>query len=134
MAIPPFADPDGYRGRLRGYSGTATKNTTSNVQWAMAEDRYMQGGNIILKNHVFGDTFKFQVVDVDNILGYGAGTVLDEFITDWNVAEDRQGQDQIIYNYTAKVYAGLYLRIVYTSTGTENDVQVRVNLFLHKKT
>lgn len=134
MKVQAFADPVGFRARFKGISGTATKNTTSNIDYLLAEDRYINGVQIFLKNQVFGDTMKFQVVDVDNLLGYGAGTVLDEFGSDWNVSDDTQEQGIITVSYPAKIAAGLYIRMVYISTGNTNDVLVRVNLFLHKKT
>jgi hypothetical protein len=129
----PFASSAGFRFRGHGMAGTATKNTTSNIDFKILEERYLNGCMLILKNHVFGDKLKFQVVDVDNIVGYGAGTVLDEFGTDWYVSEDSQDQGMITIPYPAKIIAGLYIRIVYISVGTENDVQLKCNLFLHKK-
>lgn len=128
-----FANSDGFRFRGLGISATATKNTTTNIDYLIPQDRYMNGVSIILKNQVFGDTASFQIVDKDNVLGYGAGTVLDEFATDWNMSEDSQDQGAVLLPYPAKVIAGLYIRIVYKSVGTENDVLVRANLFLHWK-
>jgi hypothetical protein len=134
MPHPPFTDADNYRARSKGFSGTAVASSTTNLDFAIGvEDRYMHGGELILKNHVFGDTYKFQVIDKDNVLGYGANTVLDEFRTDWNVFEDRQNQGIINYNFVARLYAGLYVRLVYTSTGGTN-VLVRVNFLWCKKT
>ena len=128
-----FANADNLKFRGTGVSGTATKNTTTSIDYKLTENRFVNGVQFILKNHVFGDSAQFQVVDVDNILGYGAGTVLDEFGTSWYFAEDVQTQGPFIIPYPALVNSGLYIRIVYNSTGTVNDVDVRLNLFLHKK-
>jgi hypothetical protein len=131
--LAPFASTANFRFRGYGMSGTATKNTTTNIDYKLLEQRYLNGCMLIIKNQVFGDKVKFQVVDVDNILGLGANTVLDEFGTDWYVSEDSQDQGMITIPYPAKIVAGLYIRIVYNSVGTENDVQLKCNLFLHKK-
>lgn len=122
-----------YKVRAKGYSSAATLGATTNHNFAVgAEDRYMNGLVILLKDHVFGDTMALQVVDVDNLLGFGAGAMLNEFGTSWNVAGDQQNQGLISFPYNAKINAGLYLRVVYTSTGTV-EVKVRVNFLLHKK-
>ena len=129
-----FANDDGFRFRGKGISGTATKNATTNLDYKVTEARSINNVKLIYKNHVFGDTVKFQIVDVDNIYGYGAGLVLDEFGLDWNLEEDRQGQGQEMLPYRASIVTNLWIRIVYISVGTENDVSLRVNLYLHKKT
>lgn len=129
-----FADADGFRARFLGMSGTATKNTTSSIDLKITEERYINGVQLIIKDHVFGDKVKFQVVDVDNVIGYGAGVVLDEFGTNWNLDDSKKDQGKILVDYPARILANLYIRIVYISIGTENDVIVKANLFLHKKT
>lgn len=130
----PFADPIGFRARMKGVKGTATKNTSTNIDYKLTEDRWINGVQIILKDHEFEDTVKFQIVDVDNIFGYGAGLVLDEFGSDWNLSSDKQDQGIYVLSYPAKILANLYIRIVYISTGTVNDVRATINYFLHKKT
>ena len=71
---------------------------------------------------------KFQVVDVDGI-AYPAGTVLEEFGTNFYVAPDVL-EDIILYE--ASMPAGMYIRIKYTSTGTTN-VEFMSNLYRHIK-
>lgn len=127
-----FSNSDGFRFRGKGITGTATKNDSSNIDYKLTEERYINGVNLILKDHVWGDSVKFQVVDKDGVY-YPAGTVLDEFGTDWYVDPAICAQGQIIIPYPAKVIANLYLRIVYSSVGTVNNVSLKANLFLHKK-
>lgn len=123
------ADKVKFRGK--GVAGTATAGTSTNIDHKLTEARLIDGVKLILKDQAFGDSVKFQVVDVDNILGYGAGMVLDEFGTDWFVSADSQDQGAINLPYSAEVAAGLWLRIVYNSTGATN-VSVQANLWLHK--
>ena len=127
-----FANADGMRFRGTGVSDTAVKTTTTNIDYKVVENRFINGLEFILNNQAFGDNCKFQVVDVDGIY-YPAGTVLDEFGTDWNLSSDTQRQGPYILPYPALVNANLYLRIVYNSVGTVNDVDVKINYFLHKK-
>lgn len=122
---------DSVKFRGKGITFTATAGTTTSHDYKITEGRLCSGTELILANHVFGDSVKFQVVDVDNILGYGAGTVLDEFATDWYVAPGQSMQGQTILPYSAEIIAGLYIRLIYNSTGGTN-VSVACNLFLHK--
>jgi|SRR6185503_4441510 len=129
----PFGDNIGFRARLLGINQTALANTLSNIDLKMTEDRYINGAKLILKNHKFGDTIDFQIVDKDNVLGMGSNLVLDEFVSNWNVSEDKQDQGDYIVSYLARIPQNLYIRLVYTSTGN-TDVSVCLNLYLHKKT
>jgi hypothetical protein len=144
VRIKAFSNTDDLKFRGTGISATATKTTTTNIEYKMPEDRFTNGLQMILKNHVMGDTVCFQVVDKDGIgvsLGwYDQPTfdamgeyIADEFGTGWHVVEDKQDQGQIIISYPALIYKDLYIRLKYTSTGTTDDVTVCANLFLHKK-
>lgn len=128
----PFSDSDGFRARLKGFSGTATLGQTTNIDYLVSEERYINGAQLILQNQVFGDKVNFEIVDVDDILGLGAGTVLDTFAEDWFIDSSNMNQQIIKIEYPAKILAGLYVRVKYTSTGASN-VDVRCNLLLHKK-
>jgi hypothetical protein len=114
-----------------GFTGTATSNSTTNIDYKLTEDRLVYGGQLILKNQVFGDYVAFSVVDKDNILGYGAGVVLGTYLSSWNVSDDSAVQPALIIDYPTKVLANLYLRIAYTSVGS-TAVNVAVNVYCVK--
>ena len=141
-SIHSFALDDGasLRARLVGIiNTTATKNSTTNHDYQVPtlsynganKKVYMNGIEFFAKYAEIGDKLSFQVVDVNNILGYGAGVVLDEFGKDWYVAPDILNK---IVLYKAHLIAGLFIRVVYTSTGTTNDVKLVCNLFRHMDT
>lgn len=131
--IRKVADADADKCHFKGFgiSGTATAGTTTNIDYKLTEERLVYGGQAILKNHTFGDTLKFQVVDVDNILGYGAGAVLGEYMNSWYLAEDTQVQPTVMVDFPTKIMANLYFRIAYNSVGATN-VSVCVNIFCFK--
>ncbi len=146
--MPLVLDPDGrevqvfdafafngnYEVKATGYKGTAPAGVTTNVDFAIgAEDRYINGIKLLLKNHAEEDTIGLQIVDKDNVLGYGAGLVLKVFGLNWNVDAEKSDQGQNVFNYAARIPAGVYIRVVYVSTGA-TDVKVKLNLLLHKKT
>lgn len=114
-----------------GVTGVANSGTTTNVDYQLTDDTLLTGAQVLTSTSVFGDSITFQVVDVNNILGYGANVVLKQFITNWQLRSDSQEQIDLHVNYPAKLKAGLYLRLVYSSTGGSN-VNVAINYALHK--
>lgn len=136
----PFKDAQGFRARMKGFMGTAIKGTVTNIDCQIAEERFLNGVNLVLNNHEYGDNICFQVVDKDRLYAgilypveVPGEVILDEFGCNWYVSADKQDQDQIIVPYPARIYSGLYIRIVYNSIGTQNDIGVAINLYLHKK-
>lgn len=112
--------------------GTIPAGTTANVDLHITDDMLVTGGIFMTKDGVWGDTCSLHVVDIDNILGYGTNVDLNQFVA-WFLP-DSPGTGvmiQLQVPYPAKIFAGLYLRIVYTSVGT-TDVQVAMNYMLHK--
>lgn len=129
----PFATSEGFRFRGQGFSGTALAGQVTQIQHKLTEERFFNGLGIILQNHVYGDHGNLKIVDVDNVLGYGANTVLDEFANSWFFNPSSACQGANLMPYPAKILAGLYLVVEYHSTGAQ-DVNIEVNAFLHKKT
>jgi len=148
----PFADTDGFFFRGKGYSGLATAGTTTTIDWEITEERWTNGIHIFLKDQVFEDTFNIKVVDTTYTYAgvlYDAtydpeganlawsvaqpnGVELQPFITDWNVCDDMQSQKPLKSDYPARIFAGLFLRCEYTSTGP-SDVKIGMNGLLHYK-
>ncbi len=115
----------------KGVYQVCTKNSTTNIDFQMPADRYLNGANWYCKDAELGDYFVFQVVDVDNLLGYGAGLVLSTWVEKWYV-----GPNEWIFFQSPTaglVNAGFYLRGIYTSVGTVNDVKVFINYHLNVK-
>jgi hypothetical protein len=132
VVIPdgPFANTGGYKVRATGITGTAAAGVNTNIEYKLTENRKINGVDLLLSGQHFDDVLCFQVVDKDGVY-YPAGTILDEFGTDWNVNSSAEDQGQIIFPYAAMLLQNLYIRIVYKSKGTV-AVKVKANLFLHK--
>jgi len=132
LELKRLSDFDAYKVNLRVFhiSGLAVAQQITNIDYKLTEERLIYGGFAILKGHNIDDVIKYQVVDVDNILGFGSNVVLNEFI-DIAVCEDSQKQETIMCGYPSKVPAGLYIRIVYNSTG-QQDVKVKANILAVK--
>ena len=101
---------------------------TQNLDVALTDDHLLTGCWLLIENGVFGDTANFQIIDTAGLFTGTAGTVLNQFITGWVMPDKTMTQFDI--PYPAKIYGGMTLRIVYTTTGT--NVLVGVNYKLHK--
>lgn len=130
--VHALTDSTGLNFRGKGIEGTITAGQTQNIDYKLSEDRDFDEIVIVLCDHVFGDKADLQVVDVDDILGLGAGTVLATFFYDYFFAADQQNQGILKVDYTGTLLKDLYLRLRYYSTGG-TDVKVKANLFLHKR-
>lgn len=126
----PFSDAGGFRFRGASFKGTIAANSTQNVDYKIEQERWINGGRALIDNIGEDDKITFQVVDKDNIFGYGNEVVLDEFISNYYIPTD--GNLEVRLSYPAKVPAGLYLRLKYTSTH-ENGCTLKCNLYLHWK-
>lgn len=113
-----------------GLTATPTIQTTTNIDYVVPFDILITGAVLMVKNVTFGDNITFQVVDVNGILA-PANTVLNQFVTNWYLVEDSEKQFEFQVNYPAKIYEGLILRVIYTSTG-ETPPELAVNYILHK--
>lgn len=128
-----FAYNGQYEVKATGFRGVAAAGVTTALDFAVgSEDRHINGARILLVNHAEADTIGLQVVDINNILGYGTNVVLKTFGTNWNVDHTQSDQGRDMYSFVARLYAGLYLRVTYTSTGIV-DVIVKLNTSLHRK-
>lgn len=126
-----FDDKD-YVFKGNGVKATATKNTTTNVDLKVAENYiYVNGAEFIQANAVIGDYVECQVIDIDNVLGYGADTVLTQYISKWYL-DPSTTRFCLESPYAGNVPNGCYMRMIYHSVGTVNDVDICVNYFFHK--
>jgi len=113
---------------------TATKNTETTHDFLIPDAiSAIKGASSMFVNNVTGDYVKVELVDVDNVLGYGAGLVLGAFISKWYILGSQMLTiDNVsVSNLPA---TGLYLRFVYTSIGTVNDVVCCCNFMSYKAT
>lgn len=129
LAAIPYKD--NLRLRYTGIEGTAIAGTTTAIEYKVPEDRRLNGSQLFLRNHVFGDYLTFKVIDKDNVLGYGYNVILDIFATKFWVDPDNCGQGQYLCSYSALLIKDLYVVIEYTSVGQTN-VDVKAVFQMHK--
>jgi hypothetical protein len=113
----------------QGVSTTGTAGAVTNLDYTLSDDCLITGMELIINNGNYGDKASFQIVDGSGAFSGTPGTVLNQFATNWNIPPTADTQFDMAY--PAKIYAGLTLRIVYTSTGTSNPF-IAINYKLHK--
>ena len=116
---------------FRGFKFTADAGQATTHEWAAPYDIIIDGGAMSTIGASLGDSVSLQVIDKDNILGYGANTVLGQYVTNWFMNPQESVQINFQNGYPAKIVGGLYLRAIYYSVGG-TDVEVILNYRLHK--
>jgi hypothetical protein len=135
-----FAYNGQYKVKARGYFGTATAGTTTDIDFAIgAQDRYINGARLLAKGAAWGDSAGFLVVDKDGVYAgvlYPPDTplpvTLSQFIYTWAINDQVNDQGANAFPYVARIPAGTYIRVSYTSVGA-TDVQIALNALLHMK-
>lgn len=124
--VKPAALPDPEQYRFRGDSPpwtTCAASTATSLDLTMTEERFVDGGTIIVKDANPGDYCTFQIV-------HPTAGVVEQFVNKWHVVPGTTQMDVKVY--PAKVPAGLIIRVVYNNVGS-NPAECGVNLRLHKK-
>lgn len=103
--------------------------------------RYVAGGYGFSDIYTFGDKFaKVEIVDIDDLLGYGPNTVLASYHDDdlpeanqgwllWCEDGNQGGVDIDPIGYYGNIPSGLYLRITYKGVETTLATKVAVNIW-----
>lgn len=142
----PFSDTGGFRFRGSSFTGTVAGNTTQSVDVQISQERWINGGLLIVDNIGTNDQGTFQVVDKDYLYAgvlYPSdfngipwstaqpnGVILDEFINGYYVPLDKKLEINLAY--PARILSGLYIRLIYTSTH-EDGCTLKCNMYLHWK-
>lgn len=113
--------------QLYGLEFTAVANDTTDYEVKWTKDIEFVGATARCNRSEFGDKVQMQIVDVDNILGYGAGFVVTEFGK--NVPGKMiESKCDAQTTTAATVMTGLYVRIRYENVSLSEDVIVSATL------
>lgn len=109
-----------------GFQFIALKGVQTIFDHKLEQDVKLRGGIFETEGHVMFDTITLEVVDIDNILGYGAGTVVSDYFKQWNVP--KSGREEVLeISVGEPVLKNLYVRAKYNSVSSTDDVKVCVN-------
>lgn len=106
-------------------SDDAVADETKTIDYTVPYDLCITGAAVVVKGGSIDDKVCLQVV-------HPQAGVLDEFVTDWYMNEDRNHQFTIDLDYPANIPAGLIIRAVYKANSQAGTRNVRINYFLHK--
>lgn len=114
-----FQDLTGHNIFRKGYNFEAVAGETTEHEAKYTTNMYLQGLEFKLDSNVaIGDYVEVELVDIDNILGYGAGVVLGQFAATNYVWADME------FNCCCPdaklIPAGIYVRFRYISVGGTN--------------
>ena len=110
-------------------TANAVAGQTTDIDFKVTENNLVLTGADILVQANLGDYIATQVVDKDNVLGYGAGLVLDHYIHKRFI----KNGDVVSAGYCSGIIPqGVYMRVKYTNTGAQ-DLPVFINWHLHHK-
>lgn len=115
----------------QGAGGIQSPNQTNNIDYLLTDDCLITGAWLVANNGNYGDHASFQVLDT--AAGTYTGTpygVINQFITNWFIPPTTSVQFDMAY--PAKIYAGMTLRLEYTSTALLLAPFVAINYKLHK--
>lgn len=118
VSTSPYAYSETDRSRFHGELYAVPASASVGFDLLITEEIRLYGGHYWVQGSSLGDTMSFQVVDVDNVLGMGAETVINEYITEmpvppWDHERDLESPT------AALIPAGLYLRVVYSNASAD---------------
>lgn len=131
--LKPFGDAQGYKSLLKGYTGTAAVNATTNLDIPVAVEVHLISVLMILANQAAADNMDMVVIDKNNVLGFGANFIYYTWMSTWYVQTDSQSQQEIKAPFPLRIPAGLFFRITYRATGVLTPVTVKGNFYLYTK-
>lgn len=111
---------------------TATANDTKTIDKKFTEPVYLYGGIYeIVGNANDGDYLEIQVIDIDNVLGYGTNFVLATFVEKEYINIERK-YNEITSEDGDLIPTGVYLRVKYTAAGS-NTPEIIVRYKMRKQ-
>lgn len=124
-------DADKAKYKLQGFSGTAAVNSVTNVDWKFPQERWISGGRLNVSGATAGDTITIQIIDIDNVLGFGANVVLNTFVEDMPMMPNQDAQAEARVEYVSLIPANIYMRAKYTNTSMTATPFVGIGIYSH---
>jgi len=109
---------------IHGSEFTAAADTVTKDQMKFTQDIEIVGATMSCAGSHNGDVINMKVIDIDNVLGYGAGVVLAQFAIDVP-GELMEGKlVEAISTSSSTIPAGVYCSMEYTNTHASEEVDV----------
>jgi len=143
VIAPTFESTGGLHPQWKGYLYNVTAGMTNIFDELVTFEKQLRGGwyELMDGNAIVGDYIEEAVVDKDDVLGlfstYGLTVGVDvlelkKYVRTEYVNPGTAGERQVfLANSTFVVLAGLYMRIIYESTGVD-DLKLKVTTFAYQ--
>jgi hypothetical protein len=100
-----------------------TPNSTNNYDIQIPYTTVLKGGIIYSNDAVIGDNLTISIIDKDNVLGLGGTSdnpiILGEYVQSWYIIPNQENRLEDI-SISQSLPQGLYVRVQYTSTSSNN--------------
>lgn len=124
-------DSDKITPYFNAFSFNIAGASTQTFEWQCPFELLVTGAEAVITGETAGDYIKVEIVDVDNILGQGANTVLETPVPKYYI-DPTAGKEKVSLGYPNYTIAGLYWKFSYTGTNVLGNVVFRVNIIAHK--
>ena len=111
---------------------TAAANSITSEYKLIDTALCFRGGLLFASGSTIGDSIQVKIVDVDNILGYGAGTILATYLKEWLIFPNVVNE-LVDISISSSIMQGLYFKFEYTNTHATNNIQVIINLLSYEQ-
>ena len=128
-----LTEPDNnFQMQADAVSSVCAKGTTTTIDYRMVNHagesytvKYLNGAEIYTDNCALGDWAESQIVDIDNVLGYGANLVLKTYVRKKYLFPNIK--QTVMATAPGAIPVGLYIRVIYHSVGTSTDPTIYIN-------
>lgn len=117
---------------INAFSFHCSGSGTTTNDWKIPDHMYLGAITGYFNGQSNGDYISVSVVDVDNILGFGAGVVLSNPVIKCFVNPTSNQLMQIDIGYPVFMLQNIYIRISYTSSNILSSVEAYVNVIANK--
>lgn len=115
---------------FKGFIFDATQNAQTINDNIVPYDVLIDGAEVYISGGQIGDSISAQVVDINNVMGYGLNVVLGRYVTNWFIVPNQKSI--VVSEYPAKIFSGLFLRLIYNNISLTSPAKVIVNYRLHR--
>lgn len=117
--------------KTRAFDFTASPAATTVGSFLINDEFKLHVLEFFAPDGVPGDYVKVEIVDTDNVLGGGAGALVETLVEKWNLEPATiNGISGLTYTLPA---SGLYLKVSYTSVLGVSSTPVFINLSAYKR-
>lgn len=125
-------DSDKVRPYIDAFNFTVSGSGAEDHDYQIPFDLYLTGVEGILSGQMAGDYMQIKVIDVDNVTGLGANTVIGTPVNKFFVNPTNNTKEKMDMGYPIYVPSGVYIRITYTSGNILASINCRINVLTHR--